>query len=76
MPRTGTTRPLRNSVRERRQALDLSAEKLAQRCNVSRQTIVNLEGRISNPSVHLALRVANQLGASVEELFTLKESPQ
>lgn len=60
---------LDNFVRERRQASGLTQEALAARCLVSRQTVIALEKGNYEPSLGLALRLADVLGATVEELF-------
>ncbi|MFZ5785631.1 MAG: helix-turn-helix transcriptional regulator [Acidobacteriota bacterium] len=54
---------------------ELSQAELAARVGVSRQTIVAIERGNYNPSVELALRLAGELGTTVEELFTLEEAP-
>lgn len=60
-------------VRERRQALGLTQQQLAQRAGVSRQTLVAIEAGRLTPSVTVALRLARVLGCSVEDLFALPE---
>ncbi len=57
-----------------RVALGLSQEQLARSANVSRQTIVALEGGTYSPSTVLALRLSVLLGTTVNELFMLPES--
>ncbi|MEW6338596.1 MAG: helix-turn-helix transcriptional regulator [Acidobacteriota bacterium] len=54
---------------------ELNQAELAARVGVSRQTIVAIEKGNYNPSVELALRLARELGATVEELFSLEEMP-
>ena len=58
-----------NSVRRHRRAADLTQAALAERVEVSRQTIVSIESGDYSPSVHLALRIASELDATVEQLF-------
>lgn len=58
-------------VRERRQALGLTQQQLAERAGVSRQTLVAIEAGRLTPSVVTALRLARALECSVEELFVL-----
>lgn len=65
---------LDNSVRQRRQASELTQEALAARCLVSRQTIIALEKGNYEPSLGLALRLATALGATVEDLFRLEDA--
>ena len=64
---------VRNHVRRyRRQVHDMTQEELADRVGVTRQTILSIERGRYNPSVGLALRLAETFGVSVEELFTLE----
>ena len=65
--------PLTNRVRYFRfLRSEISQAELAEKVDVSRQTIVAVEKGNYNPSVELALRLAHALGATVEELFTLE----
>lgn len=43
---------------------------LANRINVSRQTIVSLENGRYEPSLKIAMRLSTALGVPVEEIFT------
>lgn len=52
---------------------ELSQQRLAEIVSVSRQTIVAIEKGDYAPSVKLALRLAEALETTVEELFTLEE---
>jgi putative transcriptional regulator len=52
---------------------ELSQQQLADMAGVSRQTIVSIERGDYAPSVKLALLLAENLGAKVEDLFTLEE---
>lgn len=49
--------------------MDLTQAQLASEVEVSRQTIVSIEGGDYAPSVYLALRIADVLETTVEELF-------
>ena len=60
-----------NLRRYRFEAGDLSQQALADRVQVSRQTINAIEGGDYNPSVKLALQLAKVLNVSVEQLFQL-----
>ena len=63
---------VRNRVRRyRRQHHDMTQEELAERVGVTRQTIISIERGRYNPSVGLALRLAEAFGVSVEDLFQL-----
>lgn len=55
----------------RRRIHDMTQQELADRVGVTRQTIISIERGRYNPSVGLALRIAEAFGASVEELFQI-----
>lgn len=63
---------MRNDIKRLRKALGLRQEDLAQRCGVSRQTIVAVENDKYDPTLPLALRLARELGTTVEKLFHLE----
>ena len=60
---------VRNDVRERRTAKGLSQAELAERMDVSRQTINSIETDRYTPSLPLAIAIAQFFGATVEEIF-------
>ena len=64
---------MRNSLRELRAERRWSQGELADRLDVSRQTINALETGKYDPSLPLALKIARLFGASVEQIFTLDE---
>lgn len=53
-----------------RAALDLSQQELAERVGVSRQTINAIENNKYDPTLALAFKLAQELGTTVDELFT------
>lgn len=61
---------LRNRIAELRIAHGLSRQELAESLGVNYQTIGYLERGQYNPSLELALRIAELFGRSVEEIFT------
>ena len=61
--------PVENHVRRYRRVADITQAQLAEQVEVSRQTIVSIEGGDYSPSVYLALRIAAVLSTSVEDLF-------
>ncbi len=64
---------IRNHVRRhRRQLHDMTQQELADRVGVTRQTILSIEGGRYNPSVGLALRLADAFGVAVEALFEIE----
>ena len=62
-----------NQVRQSRRTADMTQAELAKRVDVSRQTIVSIEGGDYAPSVFLALRIAEVLDTTVEDLFGAKK---
>ncbi len=58
--------------RHRRQLHDMTQQELANRVGVTRQTILSIEGGRYNPSVGLALRLAETFGVAVEVLFEIE----
>ena len=64
---------LDNMLKMHRARLDLTQAELADRVGVSRRSINSIERGHYVPSTVLALRLARELGVSVEELFILSE---
>ena len=52
---------------------EMTQDNIARMAGVSRQTIIAVEKGKFNPSVKLALKLANILHCTVEELFELEE---
>ena len=68
----GPRHEVRNHVRRhRRQLHDMTQQELADRVGVTRQTILSIERGRYNPSVGLALRLAEMFGVPVEVLFQI-----
>lgn len=65
---------MENKIKEFREKKDLSQGKLAELCNVSRQTINAIENNKYDPSLQLAFSIARVLGVSIEELFMFSKS--
>jgi len=47
-------------------------EALAEKVDVTRRTIIAIERGIYNPTLELAFRLADELGVSVEEIFSYR----
>lgn len=62
---------LDNRIRELRQERQLRQADLAEGVNVSRQTIIAIEKGEYNPSVGLALRIAEVFKKPLEDVFWL-----
>ena len=60
---------IRNRMKEHRARLGLKQEELGKLVGVRRETIGNLENGKYNPSLKLAMDIANVFGCTVEELF-------
>ena len=59
-------------LKERRTELGLTQGELAELCLVSRKTINTVENGVFVPSTLLALKLAEALGVSVEQLFWIE----
>lgn len=64
---------MKNNIRVERARLRLSQQDLADKLNVTRQTIYAIEAGMFNPSTLLALKMSELFGVSVNDLFTLEE---
>lgn len=64
---------LTTKLRELRAVLDISQEELAIKVNVRRETIARLEKGMYNPSLKLAMDIADVFGKAVEEVFFFSE---
>ncbi len=60
---------MRNVIKEHRESKGISQGKLADLCNVSRQTINAIENNKYDPSLQLAFDLARVLNIRVDELF-------
>ncbi|MBV6716907.1 helix-turn-helix transcriptional regulator [Paenibacillus chitinolyticus] len=61
-----------NKIKEFRTSKGYSQEYLAEKLNVSRQTIISIEKGKYKPSLNLALKLAKIFNAQVEEIFFLE----
>jgi len=57
-----------------RKRIGITQEELANRIGISRRALSSIEKAASIPAVDVAIRIANQLGVTVEELFWISES--
>lgn len=65
---------MKNNIRVERARVRMSQQELAERAEVTRQTIAAIEQGRFNPSTVLALKIARIFGLTVEQLFELEES--
>ncbi len=56
-------------LKSARAALDMSQQDLADRVNVSRQTISAIEKGDYNPTINLCIAICRVLGKTLDELF-------
>ena len=64
-----------SNLKSIRKAAGLTQAELAQKVQVSRQTVISMERGDYAPSVYLALRLARLFNVSVEDIFSLSEEP-
>lgn len=64
---------MKNRLEEIRKQHGITQEELAEKLEVSRQTISSLENGRYNPSILLAFKIAKVFGLSVEEVFIYEE---
>lgn len=67
--------PLGRVIRERREVLGLSQEKLAEQCGFDRTYISMLERGMRNPSLQNLFKLAEGLGTSVSRLTEIYDGP-
>ncbi|TKI66892.1 helix-turn-helix transcriptional regulator [Lysinibacillus mangiferihumi] len=63
---------MENRIKECREKNSLSQGKLAELCNVTRQTINAIENNKYDPSLELAFTLSYILGPPLDELFIFK----
>jgi putative transcriptional regulator len=64
---------LKNRLEELRKQRNIKQEELAEKLEVSRQTIGSLENGRYNPSIVLAFKIARFFGTTIEEIFIYEE---
>ena len=67
---------MKNHLEEIRKQRGITQESLATALEVSRQTIISLEGGRYNPSIILAFKIARYFGMSIEEIFIYEEAEE
>jgi len=66
---------VKNRLEELRKKSCMTQEMLADKLEVSRQTIGSLENGRYNPSISLAFKIARVFGVTIEEIFLYEEDP-
>lgn len=64
---------MKNNIKRRRKALELTQNEVSKILDVSRQTINCIENNKYNPTLELAMKIARLLNTTVDELFTLDD---
>lgn len=67
----GENSTVSNRIKELRARDNLTQEELAQKVNVTRQTIISIEKGEYVPSLVLGMRIAKEFKLTIEEVFTL-----
>lgn len=62
-----------NYIKEYRNKFNITQQELADRVNVSRQTINSIEKNRYRPSVELAIKISIIFKVNVEELFIIED---
>jgi putative transcriptional regulator len=64
---------MKNSIKVERAKKDMTQQDLAEKVQVSRQTINSIEAGKYVPSTVLALKIAREFAVRLEEIFELEE---
>jgi len=62
---------MKNALKDLRKAQGWSQQDLAERLDVSRQSIISIERERYDPSLELALKIAQTFDRTVEDIFFL-----
>jgi putative transcriptional regulator len=64
---------MKTKIKELREKRNLTQEALAEKVDVTRQTILFLEKGKYNPSLRLAHKIAKVLNSKIEEVFSFED---
>jgi putative transcriptional regulator len=64
---------IRNNVRDLRGTHGLTQQDLADRIDLTRQTVIAIEGDKYSPSLETAFRIANVFGVPLEQVFQYQD---
>jgi putative transcriptional regulator len=67
---------IRNKIRDLRAAREMTQQQLADRIDLTRQTVIAIEGDKYSPSLETAFRIANVFGVPLEHVFQYHEEPK
>jgi len=66
--------PVLNALKDKRTERGITQERLAQLTGLARQSIISIEKGRFLPTIETALRLADALNVTVEDLFWLRET--
>ncbi|WP_077212764.1 helix-turn-helix transcriptional regulator [Bacillus dakarensis] len=64
---------MKNNIKDMRAKHNLTQDELAERLEVSRQTIISLEKGRYNPSIMLAFKLSRVFKCQIEDIFIYEE---
>jgi putative transcriptional regulator len=64
---------IRNNVRDLRAAREVTQQQLADRIDLTRQTVIAIEGDKYSPSLETAFRIANVFEVPLEQVFQYQD---
>jgi len=64
---------IRNKVRDLRAEREMTQQQLADRIDLTRQTVIAIEGDKYSPSLETAFRIANVFGVPLEQVFQYQD---
>ena len=64
---------LKNNLKEVRQRKGFTQEELGNSVDVSRQTIISIEGYRYKPTLELAMKISKKLNIKIEKLFYFED---
>jgi putative transcriptional regulator len=64
---------LKNNLKEVRQKKGFTQEELGNSVDVSRQTIISIEGYRYKPTLELAMKISKKLNIKIEKLFYFED---
>jgi len=65
--------PMKTRIKELREKFGITQEALANKVDVTRQTILFLEKGKYNPSLRLAYKIARLFNAKIEDVFSFED---
>lgn len=67
---------MKNNLEKIRKLYQMTQEELAEKLQVSRQTVGSLENGKYNPSIILAFKIAKLFNKTIEDIFIYEESEE